>query len=301
MEIRKAVRVKAKLRLGIGAPSGAGKTYTALLLAQGLGGKIGMIDTENGSGDLYADLLPGGYDIITLQAPYGPRRYVEAIRAFERAGYDTIIVDSLTHAWAGTGGSLDTKGKIEDRTGNGWAAWRTVTPEHESLVDAMLQSPCHIIATVRTKTEYASEKDGNGKTVVKKLGMAPVMKDGIEYEFTVFLEMDQEHVASTSKDRTGMFDGTYFKPAVETGEKLIAWLNAGIDAPPPPVIGMPEQLVADWLAAIDSATTLGDLAAHFQSACGDARKVHDVTAKDRFVTAKEIRKAALTQPQGAPA
>lgn len=228
MEIRKATRKKAKLRLGIAAPSGAGKTYGALQIAFGMGGKVGLIDTENGSGDLYANL--GDYDIIQIQAPYTVEKYRAAITAFEKAGHSVIILDSLSHAWAGDGGLLDKQGKIADSgKGNSYTAWRQVTPDHNALVEAMLQSPCHIIATMRSKTEYVLEEDEKGKKTPKKVGMAPVQREGMEYEFTVMLDIDVKHNATASKDRTGMFDGLFFKLSGETGEKLIKWLDDGID------------------------------------------------------------------------
>ena len=136
MQIRKAERKKAKLRLCIVGASGAGKTYSALLLAFGLGGKVGLIDTEHGSGDLYAHL--GDYDILSIEAPYTVTKYTQAITAFEQAGYTTIIIDSLSHAWAGDGGLLDKQGKMADRGTNSFAAWRTITPEHNALVAACL-------------------------------------------------------------------------------------------------------------------------------------------------------------------
>lgn len=227
VQIRKATRKKAKLRLGIAAPSGAGKTYSSLLLAFGLGGKVGLVDTENGSGDLYAHL--GDYDVITLGPPYTAQSYIDAIHAFERSGYDVIIVDSLSHAWAGEGGMLDKQGKIADRTKNSYTAWREVTPDHNALVNAMLSSSAHIIATMRSKQEYAQEKDDNGKTRVKKLGLAPVQREGMEYEMTVMFDIDSSHVASASKDRTDMFRGQYFTITKDTGKKLLAWLDAGVD------------------------------------------------------------------------
>ena len=228
MEIRKAERKKAKLRLGIAAPSGAGKTYGALLLAFGLGGKVGLIDTEHGSGDLYAHL--GEYDIINIEAPYSVVKYTQAIKAFEDSGYTTIIIDSLTHAWAGDGGLLDKQGKLADRGTNSFAAWRTITPEHNNLVDAMLKSPCHIIATMRAKQEYVLETNDKGKQQPKKVGMAPVQREGMEYEFTVMLDVDMNHIASASKDRTSLFDGQFFKLCADTGKTLLAWLETGVSA-----------------------------------------------------------------------
>jgi hypothetical protein len=229
MQIRKAERRKAKLRLGIAAPSGAGKTYSALLMAFGLGGTVGLIDTEHGSGDLYAHL--GDYDVISIEAPYTVDKYVKAIRAFEEAGYSTIIIDSLSHAWAGDGGLLDKQGKMADRGTNSFAAWRTITPEHNNLVDAMLRSPAHIIATMRAKQEYVLETNDKGKQQPKKVGMAPVQREGMEYEFTVMLDVDMHHIASASKDRTSLFDGRFFKIGKETGAELLQWLETGSEAP----------------------------------------------------------------------
>jgi predicted ATP-dependent serine protease len=127
VEIRKAERTKAKLRLGLAGPSGAGKTMSSLKLAKGItpAGRILMIDTERGSGDLYADLFD--YDIITLQPPYKPEKYVEAIRAGEEAGYDTIIIDSLSHAWSDEGGILDQADKLS-AGGNRFTAWAKLRP-----------------------------------------------------------------------------------------------------------------------------------------------------------------------------
>ncbi len=228
-QFHKAERKKGKLRLAIAGPAGSGKTYSALLIALGLGGRIAMIDTERGSGELYDHL--GEYDACTIHPPFEPKKYVETIRAAEDLGYETIIIDSLSHAWVGQGGLLDVHGHIADKTGNSWSAWRQVTPKHNELVDAMLQSKCHIIATMRSKMEYAQVEE-NGKKQVKKLGMSPIQRDGMEYEFTVFIDLDQQHTATTTKDRTTLFDGQYFVPTVETGRTLLAWLeNNGQAAP----------------------------------------------------------------------
>lgn len=257
MQIRKAERKKAKLRLGISGPSGSGKTFSSLKLAFGLGGKVGLIDTEHGSGDLYAHL--GDYDVITLEAPFTVAKYLEAIKAFETAGYGTIIIDSLSHAWAGDGGLLDKQGKIADKIGNSYTAWRNVTPEHNALVDAMLQSDSHIIATVRSKTEYVLETNEKGKQAPKKVGMAPVQRDGLEYEFTVFLEIGIDHNATASKDRTEIFAGEYFKITEKTGKKLLAWLDSGAE---PEAVVSPEQ-VAELQKLLDATeTSAADLCEH---------------------------------------
>ena len=139
----------------------------------------------------------------------------------------------MSHAWSGQGGLLDLHGHLADRTGNSWAAWRKVTPKHNQLVEAMLQSQCHIIATMRSKMEYAQSTE-NGKAVVKKIGMNPIQRDGMgKYEFTLFLDLDLDHMAAASKDRTSLFDGRIFKPSTETGKTLINWLDEASADPEP--------------------------------------------------------------------
>lgn len=283
MQIRKAERKKAKLRLGIAAPSGAGKTYSALLLAFGLGGKIGLIDTEHGSGDLYAQL--GDYDIISIEAPYSVAKYKEAINAFEQAGYSTIIIDSLSHAWSGDGGLLDKQGKIADRGTNSFAAWRTITPEHNALVDAMLRSPCHIIATMRSKQEYVIETNDKGKQQPKKVGLAPVQREGMEYEFTVMLDVDMQHIASASKDRTSLFDSRFFKITTEIGHELLEWLENGKEV----------NIEDNLLSAINSSNTLDDLKESYKK----AHKFSSGNEKllEKFTSAKDSRKDQLTKSE----
>jgi hypothetical protein len=302
LQIRPAQRKKSKMRLGIAAPSGAGKTYSSLLIAQGLAAlghtRIGVIDTENGSADLYADLVPDGYDVITLTAPYSPARYVEAIHLLEQSGHGVIIIDSLTHAWSGEGGALDRQGKIADKSGNSWAAWRQVTPEHNALVEAMLQSPSHIIATMRSKTEYVQEKDDRtGKMTVRKVGLAPVMRDGIEYEFTVFMELTHDHTASASKDRTRLFSGEFFTPDVEIGEKMHHWLESGA---PVPIEEKAAQIkpftdeetveIEDWLR---DAASIEELFQRFSTVYKRATALSDAKRVERFTKIKDEAKARL--------
>ncbi|MEW6335638.1 MAG: AAA family ATPase, partial [Thermodesulfobacteriota bacterium] len=251
-QFHKAERKKGKLRLGIAGPAGSGKTYSALLIAFGLGGRVAMIDTERGSGELYDHL--GAYDVCTIEAPFEPRKYVEAIHTAEDLGYETIIIDSLSHAWVGQGGLLDVHGHIADKTGNSWSAWRQVTPKHNELVDAMLQSRCHVIAAMRSKMEYTQVEE-NGKKQVKKLGMSPIQRDGMEYEFTVFIDLDHHHTATATKDRTTLFDGQYFAPTVETGKTLLAWLEN--DGKAEPEFGHREKTVSAQASAQTGARTEG--------------------------------------------
>lgn len=235
---RRAQRQQAKLRLALVGPAGSGKTYSALRIATGLvqalndttSGHIAMIDTERGSGELYSDHFD--YDIARLDPPFDPKRYIERIRAAQDAGYAVLIIDSLSHAWAGPGGLIDIKDNIAKtcKGTNEFTAWRYVTPQHNKLLDTILSCSCHVIATMRTKTAYEVTLNENGKTKPVKLGLAPIQRDGIEYEFTVVLDLSIDgHVATSSKDRTGLFDGKFFTPDEETGQALAAWLQSGQD------------------------------------------------------------------------
>lgn len=196
--------------------------------------KICIIDTENASGSLYVGAHVGAcsireYNTIVLEPPYEASKYINAIRIAEEHDMEVIIIDSLTHAWSGEGGALDKQGKIAARTGNSYTAWRDVTPEHNRLVDAMLQSKAHVIANIRAKTDYVQTKDDRGKTTVKNVGMGLVFRDGVEYEFTLFMMLDTDHVASPTKDRTGLYDGKYFTITPETGAELYRWLAHGVE------------------------------------------------------------------------
>ena len=230
MEFRKAERKKAKLRLGITGTAGSGKTYGALLVAKGLSGKTALIDTENGSGDLYASQFD--YDVGVITAPYEIKKYIQAIHDAENAGYDIIIIDSLSHAWAGEGGLLDLHGKLTEASysKNSYTAWNKVTPLHNQLIEAMLNSPCHIIATMRSKTDYVQTENDKGKKEIVKVGLAPVQREGMDYEFTTVFDLGQNHMATVSKDRTCLFDGQVFQLSEKTGEALKTWLETGIDA-----------------------------------------------------------------------
>lgn len=239
--MRKAQRRKAKLRLGISGPAGSGKTLGSLLMAYGITGnweEICLIDSENFSGDLYANCNKAGveigeYNIISMSAPYTPDKYTAAIKECEEAGIKVIIIDSLTHAWDGEGGMLDKKGQIEKKTGNGWTAWRDVTPMHNRLVESILSSKCHVIGTLRAKMEHVQEKDSSGKTVIRKIGMKPIQRDGMEYEFTTFVDVDQDHQCTSSKDRTSIVDGRVFQLNPSLGKQFLEWLESGVDAPDP--------------------------------------------------------------------
>lgn len=203
----------------------------------GIWDKVCLIDTENNSGSLYVGTRAGGVKIgeyltINLSPPFSAQRYLEAICAAESAGVEYLIIDSLTHAWTGVGGLLELQGNIASRSGNSYTAWREVTPQHNALIDKILQCPMHVAATMRTKVEYAIEENEKGKKTPRKIGMAPVFRDGVEYEFSTFFDIGQDHSANASKDRTGLFDGRYFVITPETGNQFYTWLSSGEAVPP---------------------------------------------------------------------
>lgn len=237
---QKATKEKALLRLALTGPSGSGKTYTALLLAQSLGGKVAVIDTERGSASKYADLFD--FDVVELDH-FSPREYVTMIKAASQNGYDILIVDSLSHAWSGTGGVLEIVDKetARSKSNNSYLAWAKGTPQHNALVDAILNAPVHIIGTMRSKTEYVLEADKNGKLSPRKVGLAPIQRDGMEYEFDVVGEMDIDNTMLIQKTRCpGLAHGVYPKPGPEVAEILRDWLTDGADPAPRPAPAQPE-------------------------------------------------------------
>lgn len=224
---KKATKSQLKLRLALVGPSGTGKTYTALRVAKGLGSKIAVIDTERGSASKYAG-SKFDFDVLELET-FSPRTYVDAIHAAEAEGYDVIIIDSLSHAWMGTDGALEQVDKAAARTkGNSFAAWRDVTPMHNGLVDAMLACKAHLIITMRAKTEYVLEEGKNGTKVPRKIGMAPIQRDGMEYEFDVVGDLDYDHRLVVTKTRCDELDGAVIvKPGEEFAATLARWLSDG--------------------------------------------------------------------------
>lgn len=227
MKLQKAQRHQVKLRIGLSGPSGFGKTYSALLLAYGITGdwkKIALIDTENNSASLYSHL--GEFNVLSLEEPFSPERYIEAIKLCEVSDIDVIIIDSISHEWQGKGGCLE----IHEMLGGRFQDWAKVTPRHNSFIDAIVQSTCHLITTSRRKVDYSLDQDSNGKTKVMKLGTKEITREGFEYELTLNLELlNDKHLASASKDRTGLFmNKPEFVINSATGKRLINWCNQGI-------------------------------------------------------------------------
>lgn len=221
---KKAEKKQARLRLGITGPSGSGKTFSALRLAKGFGGKIAVIDTEKGSASLYADRFE--FDVLELTPPYSPDRYIEAMTAAVNEGYQIIIMDSISHAWAGEGGILNIKEKLDARGGNSFANWAKMTPMQEKFIAALINCPAHLIVTMRSKQEHVQVSE-NGKTKIQKVGLAPIQRDGFEYELTTVFDIAINHEAETSKDRTGLFVDKIFQVTEETGKTLKSWLESG--------------------------------------------------------------------------
>lgn len=222
MKLEQATRSNSSRRLAIHGPSGSGKTYSALQLAKGLtkNNQIAVIDTEAGSAALYSNLT--SFKVLRLEQPFTPETFIEAITICENAGCDVIIIDSLSHAWEGSGGVLEIHGHMP---GNSFANWSKVMPRHNRLVQKILTSSSHIIATLRTKQDYLIDQS-NGRMTIQKVGLKPVQKEGIDYEFTLAFDMDIHHKASASKDRTGLFiDKDPFVITPQTGIKIKEWCN----------------------------------------------------------------------------
>lgn len=223
MQLRHSERKKAKIKLAIQGVAGSGKTYSALLLAHGLTNgdfsKVAIIDTENGSADLYAHL--GQYNVLTLTPPFAPENYIKAIDVCVNAGMEVIILDSTSHCWDYL---LDYHASLP---GNSFTNWAKITPLQKSFTDKILQCDAHVIATMRTKQDYVlNQKDG--KYIPEKVGLKAVQKDGLDYEFTVVFDLDIKHFAVSSKDRTGLFMGKpEFIINTHTGNKILEWCNSG--------------------------------------------------------------------------
>ena len=228
LSFQRASKKLSRLRLSLIGVAGSGKTYTALNIAKHLGGPIAVVDTERGSASKYSDVFD--FDVLELES-FSPQTYIDAIQAAEEAGYNVLLIDSLSHAWTGKDGALDqvTRATKRSQSGNTFAAWRDVTPMHNAMVDAMLNARLHIITTMRAKTEYVQEKnEKTGKVTVRKVGLAPVQRDGLEYEFDVVADLDQDNNLIIGKTRCPAVAGMVIPRAgKEVAQKLLAWLSDG--------------------------------------------------------------------------
>ncbi len=249
----KVTRYKAKLRIALTGVSGAGKTLGALYIAYGITGdwgKIALIDTEHERARFYAnrpDLGTGEFLYAVLKPPYSPQKYKKMVQEGAQAvGSDgVVIVDSFSHAWNNEGGVLDIKDQISKRQGQtSYTAWNEAGREQNSLVNTILSAECHVIATMRSKMDYALVENDRGKMVPRKLGLAPIQREDTEYEFDVVLDIGRNHIATASKDTTFLDKfGEVITP--QLGQQLSEWINSGVEPPKPPICAECGQVIKD--------------------------------------------------------
>lgn len=304
MAFKKATRQNATIKLAITGTSGSGKTYSALLIAKGLGGKTALLDTEYGSASLYADKFD--FDTWDELDPSGfpPEYFIRVIKAAEEAGYQNLIIDSLTHEWSGRGGCLELVDALSRSRykGNSYVAWGEITPRHNKLIEAIVGAKINIIATMRAKSEYVLNKDERtGKSTPQKVGLGSVQRDGTDYEFTIMFELDRDsHLASVGKDRTGLFTD----PRViteDTGRTIAQWLNSSqpvvqqtIHTPQPKLeankqITPEDYIQSDWdnriTAGENVESVLGDYSAILQM---DIPDIKDLNQDDKKSLARAL-------------
>jgi hypothetical protein len=255
---KKASRKRIKLKIAMTGGPGTGKTTSSNRLARGLvgpGGKIALIDTENGSASLYSDRFD--FDVLEVAPPFEHQKFVGAISAAVAAGYDAIIIDSASHFWEGI---LEYKDKLDRRGGNSFTNWNEAGRHFKEIINAVLQSPIHVICCLRSKVDYVIEQDGKGKATPRKVGLAPIMRDGVEFEFTTVFDIDSSHHAATSKDRTGLFTDRIFQITEETGEQLALWLQE-VPAAAEPAPSTPAPAETVYGATTDQLEAIGQLIA----------------------------------------
>lgn len=240
--IKDAVKKHLRARIGLLAPTGGGKTFTGLrflfaMVEMGMARKVGVIDTEHGSASKYLNDPFPAFRVIEMADDFSPEQYIEAMSLMAADGVDALMVDSLTHAWAGKGGSLELKDRFGKQKGfNDYTAWGPVTAMQNRLIEALLSYPGHLVATMRLKMEHVIEKDPiTGKNIVRKIGLQPVQRDGMEYEMDLVCDLDQDHNFTVSKTRCRALDGySANKPGSEVIAKLRSWLESGERLSPPP-------------------------------------------------------------------
>ena len=226
---KKATKKKLKLKLAITGPTGSGKTMGGLLLSKGLKKdcKVAYIDTENSSASLYSDKF--NFDVMDINPPFEHDKFINGIKAAVDGGYDVVVIDSASHFWEGV---LEYKSKLDARGGNSFSNWNEAGNKFKGILEAVLQSDIHVICCLRSKMDYVLEeqtRNGRKIQVPKKVGLAPIMRDGIEYEFTTIFDVDLSHHATANKDRSGIFTDKIFQITEETGKKIAEWLDSGID------------------------------------------------------------------------
>lgn len=292
MEFKKATKINRKLRLALTGPTGAGKTYSALAIASGLSDKVALIDTEHESSTNYADDFD--FSVLVLKH-FSPQNYIEALK--EAADkFEVVVIDSLSHAWNGKGGALEMVDQVAARNkGNTFSSWREVTPWQNRLIDAIVSAPFHVIATMRSKMESQMIlNQENNKTEIKKLGMAPIQRDGVEYEFDIVGEIDAQHRLIFTKSRIKSFaDRLIENPGADIGKEILAWLSSGKNAEP----RITEQQRKKLFAMLTSMEKEGKIIGSFKE---DLRtKYHVESSKDLTVSQADEVIGILTSLQQA--
>lgn len=312
MAFKPAERKRVFVKIGISAPSGGGKTFGALKLAKGLVtkpdgsiGKIALADTENESASLYAGVagIPS-FDTDVIRPPFLTDKYVEAIKSAETGGYEVLILDSGSHQWQGEGGILDRmdKEKLANPKLDKYTMWARYTPEHNRFISALLQSQIHIIITLRSKQEYAMEKQENGKHRIQKLGAAPVQRDQFEYELSCMFDVNEDHYARVSKDRTHLFDAEpNLRIGEDTGIKIRDWLLSGKEPDPAPQLV--QQKVKARQEALQAVITLpnwpkGSVAEYMAARFGTA-KVGELTDAQFVELVAAVKDRTFNEAMGA--
>lgn len=282
MQLQQASRKRARIKMAIQGPSGSGKTMGALIVAFGLcndWSKIAVIDTENHSAELYSHL--GRYNVVNIGSPYNPEKYIAAINLCEQSGMEVIIIDSISHEWEGGGGILDIHSNM---AGNSFTNWGKLTPRHNDFIQAILQSPCHIIGTIRSKQDYVLNEK-NGKMIPEKVGLKGVTRENMDYEFTLVFEVDIKHNVSSSKDRTGLFGGKpEFRITSETGKIIADWCNSGQQVPNE----IPQKQSSSVLERINSCVSIKDLL--------ELYKQQAPNIQEEYAKAFSYRRSQLSQP-----
>ena len=306
MSFKKAAKKEVKLTMGISGPAGAGKTLSALRIARGLvgpHGKLALIDTEGAKANAYADVIENGYDIAQFESPFELDKLEDTLDEAVEAGYQVVVIDSLSHFYAGEGGILQ---QVEDESvrngGNGMKAWAYVTPKVNRFLEKLKAMPIHVIVTLRSKTTYEISRNDKGKVSVQKLGLAPIWKgDSIDFEMDHMLKMTTDHRAIVDKTRLiGLTDKIFDKPDEKLGKQIKEYLSGGIVSPiePEPVVAdesaeepaekiAPKQQLLSQLEDLAQATGR-DIAEWFPkiAAAHNKEKIEDMTQ----VALKEVIK-----------
>lgn len=310
-----ASRKQAKARIALEGPTGSGKTLTALITARVLGNRVAVIDTEHKTASKYAPVDTDRprpdefvFDALNLDR-YDPKVLIDALATAAASGYDVVVIDSLSHFWMGADGMLEQVDRAAKRSagGNSFGGWKEVTPIERRMIEAILAFPGHVIATMRQRTEWVIEENEKGKKVPRKIGLKAVQREGIEYEFDIVGDMDNENTLVVSKSRCRPLSGAVIsKPDEEFGRTILAWLTEGVESGPSPIQLRDEALDKnatrdDLLALYQRAQKLGLLGAAVVDRSGDAATLGElITAQGKALAAARPGNgsaARLSEPQ----